>query len=172
MDAARRGRLGFARHKSRTIKGDNAMHLARRRMAAVGAAALLLASGLAHAQAGDQAQVAAAVEALSQAMIAVDRPKLEALTSPALSYGHSAGRIEDKAQFIANLESRASAFRKIELSEQTIGITSDEAIVRHLFTGETVDPAGKVTPVRIGVLQVWTKDGGSWRLLARQAYRI
>ena len=42
----------------------------------------------------------------------------QALTSPALSYGHSAGRIETKAQFIAYLESKASAFRKIELSEQ------------------------------------------------------
>jgi hypothetical protein len=148
------------------------MTFGRRQMAALGAAALLLAPGLAQAQAGEQAQVAAAVEALNKAMIAVDRPKLEALTSPALSYGHSAGRIENKAQFIAYLEGRASAFRRIELSEQTIGITSDEAIVRHLLTGETVDPAGKVTPVRIGVLQVWTKDGGSWRLLARQAYRI
>jgi hypothetical protein len=148
------------------------MTFGRRQMAALGAAALLLAPGLAQAQAGEQAQVAAAVEALNKAMIAVDRPKLEALTSPALSYGHSAGRIEDKAQFIAYLESRASAFRKIELSEQTIGVSSDEAIVRHMLTGETVDPAGKVTPVRIGVLQVWSKDGGSWRLLARQAYRI
>ena len=148
------------------------MKLARRRIAAAGAAAVLLAPGLALAQGGEQAQVAAAVESLTQAMIAVDRPKLEALTSPALSYGHSAGRIENKAQFIANLESRANAFRRIDLSEQTIGITSDEAIVRHLFTGETADPTGKVTPVRIGVLQVWTKDGGSWRLLARQAYRL
>ncbi|MFC7474495.1 nuclear transport factor 2 family protein [Dankookia sp. GCM10030260] len=149
------------------------MTFARRQMAGLGAAAaLLLAPGLARAQSGDQAQVAAAVEALNKAMIAVDRAQLEALTSPALSYGHSAGRIETKAQFIAYLESKASAFRKIELTEQTIGISSDEAIVRHLLTGETVDPAGKVTPVRIGVLQVWSKDGGNWRLLARQAYRI
>jgi len=44
--------------------------------------------------------------------------------------------------------------------------------VRHLLTGETITPAGQVTPVRIGVLQVWTKEGGTWRLLARQAYRI
>jgi len=152
--------------------GETAMNTARRPLALAGAAALLLAPRLAAAQAGDQAQVAAAVEALTQAMIAVDRPQLEKLASPALSYGHSAGRIEDKAQFIANLESRANAFRRIELSEQTIQITSDEAIVRHLFTGETVNPAGQATPVRIGVLQVWSKDGGSWRLLARQAYRI
>ena len=152
------------------------MRFTRRHGALAGAAALLLApvlgTGAAHAQAGDQAQVAAAVEALNKAMIAVDRQQLDALTSPALSYGHSAGRIEDKAQFIAYLESRASAFRKIELSDQTIKTTSDEAIVRHILTGETVNPAGAVTPVKIGVLQVWTKDGGSWRLLARQAYRI
>ena len=147
------------------------MTLARRRLALAGAATLLLPQ-LAHAQAGEQAQVAQAVEALNQAMIAVDRPKLESLTSTALSYGHSAGRIETRAEFIAYLETRASAFRKIELSEQTIAISSDEAIVRHLLTGETVNPAGQVTPVRIGVLQVWTKDGGAWRLLARQAYRI
>src|SRR6476660_7344788 len=100
------------------------MNLAPRRTILAGTAALLLASGLGitqvWAQTGEQAQVAAAVEAMTKAMIAVDRPQLEALTSPALSYGHSAGRIENKAQFIANLESRANAFRKIELSEQTI----------------------------------------------------
>lgn len=147
------------------------MTLARRTAALTGAAALLLPS-LVHAQHGEEAQVAHAVEALTKAMIAVDRAQLEALTSPALSYGHSAGKIEDRKQFIASLEGRENAFKTIHLSEQTIGLSSDEAIVRHLFTAETVNPAGQVTPVRIGVLQVWTKDGGSWRLLARQAYRI
>lgn len=143
-----------------------------RRIALAGAAAGLLVPGLVMAQAGDQAQVAQAVEALTKAMLAVDRPQLEALTSDHLSYGHSGGRIENKKQFIDALVSRESAFRRIELSEQTISVVSDEAIVRHLFTGETVSPSGQVTPVRIGVLQVWTKEGGPWRLLARQAYRL
>lgn len=147
------------------------MTLARRLLLA-GAAALPLLPAAARAQSADQAQVGQAVEALTRAMIAVDRPQLEALTHARLSYGHSAGRIEDKAQFIAYLESRQSAFRRIDLSEQTIDIVADEAIVRHLFTGETVSPAGQVTPVRIGVLQVWTKEGDRWRLLARQAYRL
>jgi Domain of unknown function (DUF4440) len=148
------------------------MTLARRHIILAGAAAALLAPGLARAQAGEQAQVAQAVEALTKAMLTVDRPQLEALTSEHLSYGHSAGRIETKKQFIDYLEGRQSAFRRIDLSEQTISIVADEAIVRHLFTGETINPAGQVTPVRIGVLQVWTKEGGSWRLLARQAYRL
>lgn len=147
------------------------MRLARRHVALAGAA-VLLAPGLLRAQAGEQAQVAQAVEALTKAMIAVDRPQLEALTSEGLSYGHSGGRVENKKQFIDYLVSRESAFRKIDLSEQTISIVSDEAIVRHLFTAETVSPAGQVTPVKIGVLQVWTKEGGNWKLLARQAYRL
>ncbi len=89
-----------------------------------------------------------------------------------MSYGHSAGKIESKKEFIDSLVSRASAFRRIELSDQTISLVDNEAIVRHLFTGETVNPSGQVTPVRIGVLQVWQKQGGDWRLLARQAYRL
>jgi hypothetical protein len=105
-------------------------------------------------------------------MIDVDRERLAALTADQLSYGHSAGRIENKKQFIDYLGSRESAFRWINLSDQTISLVDNEAIVRHLFTAETASPNGQVTPVRIGVLQVWQKQGGDWRLLARQAYRL
>lgn len=151
------------------------MGLQRRHIARVGAAAALLgaaATRTAHAQAGEQMAVAQAVDALSKAMLDVDRPKLEALTADQLSYGHSAGRIETKKEFVDYLVSRASAFRRIDLSDQTISLVDNEAIVRHLFTGETVNPAGQTTPVKIGVLQVWQKQGNDWKLLARQAYRL
>ena len=154
------------------------MGIKRRHVVRAGAAAAALLGGAApanrgaRAQSGDERAVAQAVEALTKAMLDVDRARLEALTADQLSYGHSAGRIENKKEFIAYLESRASAFRRIELSDQTVSLVGNEAIVRHLFTGETVSPAGQVTPVRIGVLQVWQKQGGDWRLLARQAYRL
>ncbi len=144
-----------------------------RRGALAGAAALAgLAVMTAEAEAQEQAAVASAVDALTKAMLDVDRDKLLALTAEQLSYGHSAGRIENRQQFVDYLVSRASAFRKIELSEQTVGMAGSNAIVRHLFTGETITPQGQVTPVRIGVLQVWTKPGQDWLLLARQAYRL
>ena len=153
------------------------MNLQRRGVAQAGAAAALLgiaasASRPARAQSADQRAVAEAVEALTKAMIDVDRAKLEALSADQLSYGHSAGRIENKKEFVDYLVSRASAFRRIDLSDQTISLVDNEAIVRHLMTGETISPAGQVTPVRIGVLQVWQKQGSDWRLLARQAYRL
>ena len=148
----------------------------RRRFALAGTAALLgfaaAAGSAARAQPDEERAVAQAVEALNKAMLDVDRARLEALTSDKLSYGHSAGRIENKKEFVDYLASRASAFRRIDTSDQTISLVDNEAIVRHLFTGETVNPAGQVTPVKIGVLQVWQKQGGDWLLLARQAYRL
>lgn len=144
-----------------------------RRDTLAGAALLAgLAAIPSQADAQEQAAVGHAVEALTKAMLDVDRDKLLALTAEQLSYGHSAGRIENRQQFVDNLMSRNSAFRKIELSEQTIGMAGNNAIVRHLFVGETVNPQGQVSPVRIGVLQVWNKPGQDWLLLARQAYRL
>jgi len=147
-----------------------------RRLVALGATTLAMAAPIiaarpAAAQAADEQAVARAVDALTRAMLDPDRAKLEPLCADALSYGHSAGRIENKAQFIDNLLAKTAAFRTINLSAQTIGLSGNEAIVRHTFDGET-ESQGKVTPVHIGVLQVWQRQDGNWRLLARQAFRL
>ena len=147
------------------------MTVHRRMLAA--SAILLAAAGPVLAQGtGEQAAVARAVDALNKAMVGRDKAQLEALSAPQLSYGHSAGRIENRQQFIDNLMTGPSQFRFINLSEQTVEVSGSEAIVRHLFVAETQNRDGQVTPVRIGVLQVWQKQGADWRLLARQAYRL
>ena len=152
------------------------MDLQRRRMAVAGAAAALLgavaATGSARAHSADERAVGQAVDALGKAMVDIDRSRLEALTADQLSYGHSAGRIENKKEFVDYLVSRASAFRRLEHGDQTVSVVGDNAIVRHILIGETVNPSGQATPVRVGVMQVWQKQGGDWKLLARQAYRL
>ena len=145
------------------------MKLNRRHLAAVGSAAILAAALPAAAQSADERAIAQAVEALTRAMLNPDRAALEALSHDALSYGHSAGRIETKAQFIANLVERGNPFGEINITEQSIAVVGDDAIVRHNFTGNTTG-GGRVTPVRIGILQVWKKQGADWRLFARQAF--
>ena len=52
-----------------------------------------------------------------------------------------------------------------------MSVVGDDAIARHVFTGESVAD-GKTSPVHIGVMQVWHRDGPRWRLLARQAFKI
>jgi hypothetical protein len=147
------------------------MSKTRRHLAAATAALALAAALPAAAQSADHQAVAVAVNALTAAMLDPDKAKLEALTSPALSYGHSAGKLETQAEFIAALVARKTPFRSISLGDQTIQVNGNSAIVRHLLTGETTSN-GTVTPVRIGVLQVWEKAAGAWKLYARQAYRI
>jgi ketosteroid isomerase-like protein len=132
--------------------------------------ALLGAASVA-AQAGEEAAVAQAVEAFRTAMLQADRAQFEALTAEQLSYGHSAGRVENKTQFIDAATSGRSTWKFITLTDQTIQIIGDNAIVRHTLTGET-ERDGKTNPVKIGVLMVWHQQNGNWKLLARQAVRL
>ncbi|MCA3388553.1 MAG: nuclear transport factor 2 family protein [Roseomonas sp.] len=148
------------------------MSMKRRHLALAGAAALAAAQTMpvaAQAQGSDAAAVAAAVEALTKAMLAGDRAGLMAVTHERLSYGHSAGRIENRQQFIDPLVNKTSVFRSITVSDQTIDVVGDDAIVRHVLRGES-ESNGRVNPVNIGILQVWKKQPDGWKLLARQAF--
>ncbi len=120
---------------------------------------------------GQTAEVEAAVDALTKALLAADGTALASLTLDGLSYGHSSGVVQDKAAFVGALTSGASRFPSITLSDRSASVIGEDAIVRHVFTGETVS-GGKTAPVHIGVLQVWRRDGGRWRLMARQAFKL
>ncbi|AKQ46397.1 hypothetical protein TH63_13425 [Rufibacter radiotolerans] len=135
--------------------------------------ALLLLIGFttAQAQSKEETKVAAAVEQLKQAMISGDRKALEAITTDALSYGHSSGKIEDKAAFVEALASGKSDFVTMDLSNQTIQVNGKTALVRHQLAGSTND-SGNPGTVKLGVLLVWQKQHGQWKLLARQAYKL
>jgi ketosteroid isomerase-like protein len=131
----------------------------------------LLGSASVVAPSSEDAAVAQAVEAFRTAMLKADRAQFETLTAEQLSYGHSGGRVETKAQFIDAATSGRSTWKFITLTDQTIQIVGNNAIVRHTLTGET-ERDGKTNPVKIGVLMVWHKADGQWQLLARQAVRL
>lgn len=126
---------------------------------------------VAKAQSNDERKVAAAVEVLKEAMIDADQSKLNALTASDLSYGHSSGKMEDKAAFMQALVSGTSDFVSIDLTEQSVKVTGNTAIVRHILTGSTLD-GGKPANVKLAVLTVWQKQQGKWKLLARQAIKL
>jgi len=130
---------------------------------------LLSAAGV-HAQTKDETAVANAVEQLRKAMVDADSVTMDKLTSAKLSYGHSGGHIDDKAEFIRKIVSGKSDFVKLELPEQTVSISKNTAVVRHKFDALTNDN-GKPGEVHLSVLQVWQKLHGQWVLLARQAVK-
>jgi ketosteroid isomerase-like protein len=150
------------------------MKLSRRCVAAGGV--LTFATGAllirnAQAQGGDEAAVNQAIEDLRKAMMAADKAGLEVLVANQLSYGHSGGVIETKEQFIAVIANKKTIYKSITLSEPSVAVVGNNAIVRHIFSAET-ESDGKAASARVGVLQVWQKQGDRWKLLARQAFRL
>lgn len=137
---------------------------------AAASVALAGCAGLSSGGATDAPAVAAAAEKLRVAMIDPTPAALDALVAEDLSYGHSGGKVDTKASFIADLMSGASDFVTIAITEQSVKVAGDAAIVRHTLTADTLD-GGKPGKVAIKILQVWQKQGGGWKLLARQAVR-
>ena len=131
----------------------------------------VLAAGTAVlAQSADVAAVDKATAELREAMLTADRAKLTALLSDQLSYGHSAGRLETKAQFLDVVAGKKTLYKSMSFSDATTAVAGNNAIVRHVMTVDT-ETDGKPATAKVGALQVWVKDGGAWKLLARQAFR-
>ena len=148
------------------------MKLSRRHLAAgalaLGAPALIRS---AHAQSADEATVKNAVEELRMAWLRQDKAKIESLTAEQLSYSHSDAHLEDKTKFIDGVMSRKATFKSLEWPELTVQVVGSNAIVRHLWVSES-ELDGKVTNTKIGVMQVWQKQDGGWKLLARASWRL
>lgn len=133
---------------------------------------LCLASLALLGQKKDEDAIARAVRQLNQAMIDGNQIALEQLTASQLSYGHSSGLIEDKNAYITAIIDGTSGFTSIDLTEQTISISGDVALVRHKFTAGTDNKGQQPGTVKLTVLQVWQKQKGKWLLLARQAAKL
>lgn len=132
----------------------------------------LLLSGTCFAQSAETKAVTDAVESMRQAMVSAKKAELEKVGSPALSYGHSSGRIENNAEFVDAIVTGKSTFVTLDLKDQTVKVDGDVAIIRHIMEAKTND-SGKPGEVRIGVMLVMKKDkAGEWKLLARQAYKL
>ena len=134
-------------------------------------AALFLICFAVNAQSKQEKTVAGAVEQLRKAMVDGDSVMLDKLTLPQLSYGHSGGHIDDKTEFVHKQVSGGSDFVTIELTEQTISVSKNTAVVRHKLNAATNDN-GKPAVVHLAVLLIWQKLHGDWKLLARQAIKL
>jgi ketosteroid isomerase-like protein len=150
------------------------MNLSRRDLAAAAGVFALAAAAFARpvlANTEDEAAVKKAVEELKAAWLKQDKVTLEAMTLPQLSYSHSDARLEDKAKFIEGVMGRKATVKSLEFPEMTVQVVGNTAIVRHLWVSQT-ELEGKVTDTKIGVMQVWQKQDGGWKLLARASYRL
>jgi len=149
------------------------MKIDRRHLAIAGAAALG-ASGLlrsAAAVADDDAVLSQAVEGLRKAILGADKAQLAALTADQLSYGHSDARVQNKAEFIDGVVNRKQTVKLLDFPELKTAVTGDAGVARHLYVSQS-ELDGKTTDTKLGTLEVWQKQDGNWKLLARQGFKL
>jgi hypothetical protein len=129
-----------------------------------------LAVFTATAQKKEMENIRFAMEVLRLALLSGDRAQLMQITTADLSYGHSSGLIESRDEFVEKLASGKSDFVTLNISEPTITLYKNTAVVRHLLDADTND-SGKVGHISLKVLLVWVKTNSGWLLAARQAVK-
>jgi ketosteroid isomerase-like protein len=132
---------------------------------------LLIAVLGASAQSNDEQTVTAGVEKLRLAMISGNKADLLSILSPDLTYGHSGGKIESRDSFVEDISTKKSDFVTIALTDQSVTVTGDVAVVRHILTADTND-GGKPANIHLGIVLVWKKVKGDWKMIARRAFHV
>ncbi len=116
------------------------MNVTRRDLALTGAvvlgAASLLRGSAVLADASDDAAVKDSVEALRKALLMADKAPLGQLAADQLSYGHSSGKVQNKAEFIDGVVTRKAVVKSLDFPELTVAVAGDAAIARHLYVSE------------------------------------
>ncbi len=137
---------------------------------AVPVLALALVPALSVAQDASQA-VLAAQDARFAATIKADVAVLAAMMTDDLTYTHSSGVTETKAEFLEGVKNGRYVYRSIEAKDRRVRLHGDAAIVSgsaHIV----IEPGGKRTEIDLYYTELYVKQGGAWRMALWQSTRL
>ncbi len=133
---------------------------------------LVIVSITAFSQSKQENELTNAIEIFKKGVVDADKNLLESITAAELVYGHSSGKVQNKAEFVAEIVSgQPLDYTSVDITEQTITFSGDVAVVRHIYSAETMSN-GTPGKLKIGNMMIWQKQKGKWKLLARQAYKL
>jgi ketosteroid isomerase-like protein len=113
----------------------------------------------------DIAAVLAAEERRYRAMVDADLDALDELCADQLSYAHSNGARDTKAEYFDKVRSGYYVYHRIDHPVERVEVVGDAAIVVGRMTAD-LDSGGVRKTIDNLALAVWARDAGSWRLLA------
>jgi Domain of unknown function (DUF4440) len=132
---------------------------------------LLSVSMAGFCQTTDEEKLKATVKEFHQALVKKNTVLINQQTDKALSYGHSNGWVETKADIIKDLETGYISYQSFTEDSITVSINETIANVRFLAdVSATLKGAGIISHLR--VLEVWVKKSNRWLLFARQAVKV
>jgi len=136
---------------------------------------MALSLGLAFSLAAANAETTEQIQALdrewAKACMQADLGKLEQLLSDDLTYTHSTGQTQTKAEFIANIRDGKTRYHSIEFQQSSVRIYESSAIsTNDVRVNLTAD--GRDVSVHARFLHIWVKENGRWQLVAHQGTKI
>ena len=143
--------------------------------------AIVLALGVVCAATGGQGKLAGAGQEIMQAeservraAIARDTAALDRLLSDDLTYAHSSGSVDTKAQFVESIRTGALQYISMEHSELAARVYGNTALLTGRSSMQVKSPrsGGEAQRFDIRFLTVYVKGGGRWRQVAWQSARL
>ena len=118
----------------------------------------------------DEEKLTATVKEFHQALVNKNTVSINQQTDKALSYGHSNGWVETKADVIKDLETGYISYQSYKEDSISVLINGNMANVR-FNAAITATMKATTTTFHLKVLEVWVKKGKRWVLFARQAVK-
>ena len=113
-------------------------------------------------------EILAVMDTYKDAMIHNNAAVLEKLLSDDLSFVHSGGQQERKADVLKNVTTGKNVIIRMNFSDPSVRMYGNTALVKcrvDLWHSET-------NIVHMDILHAWVKGDGGWQLVARQATRL
>ena len=118
-----------------------------------------------------RAEVLAAEDRRYRAMLDADLATLDRLCADDLSYAHSSGVRDTKAEYLAKVASGYYVYRRIDHPVERVAVVGDTAVVVGRMTADLVVDGAEKTIDNLA-LAVWVRAGAEWRLLAYAPTRL
>ncbi len=106
-----------------------------------------------------------------EALIKADIAALERLYSDQLTYTHSSGPTDTKAQYLTNLKAGKTKYESLVREDVKVRVYGNTAL--HISkTNYKLISNGQPSSFAVKMLHVWVKEGSSWRMVAHQTTRL
>ena len=118
----------------------------------------------------EEEKLTATLKEFHQALVNKNTTSINQQTDKALSYGHSSGWVETKADVIKDLETGYIVYHSYK--EDSLNIVINESMANARFVADiNATMNGNTNTIHLKVLEVWVKKGKRWLLFARQGVR-
>jgi len=116
--------------------------------------------------------VKTAEKSWATATVAGDEATLRQILADDMTYTHSTGDTDTKAQFISNLKTGVRKYHKVNHDSMDVRTYGNTAVLMATAQVETSQKGAAPSPAHLRFIHVWINQNGRWQLVAHQSLRL